>query len=125
MLVAGDVALGRRKLLLRRTWRATMVDDVHQSVHVHDPMLATMRVMAIFGSHYRTNTLKSKNSATKTTNRAVLRGTGSSPWDDQLSVMTFTTLDSTNHEVYEDDNNEDVVVDKVPSSMTPSSSSLL
>ena len=28
MLVAGDVALGRRKLLLRRVWRATMVDDV-------------------------------------------------------------------------------------------------
>ena len=75
-------------------------------------------------SHYRTNTLKSKNSAT-TTNRAVLRGTGSSPWDDQLSVMTFTTLDGTNHQVYEDDKNEDVVVDKVPSSMTPSSSSLL
>jgi len=57
--------------------------------------------------------------------RAVLRGTGSSPWDDHLSVMTFVTLDGTNHEVYEDDNNEDVVVDKVPSSMTPSSSSLL
>jgi len=28
MLVAGNVALGRRKLLLRRVWRATMVDDV-------------------------------------------------------------------------------------------------
>jgi len=28
MLVAGNVALGRHKLLLRRVWHATMVDDV-------------------------------------------------------------------------------------------------